>query len=82
MNVIWMFIKVAYFSIKNVSYFPKAMEIAFLSPSGYSSLEKKSKLESIAFRLSCEGFFVDVLNDVCQEGALLPMSLIFGDSWD
>lgn len=55
------------------------MEIAFLSPSGYSSLEKKSKLESIAFRPSCKGFFVDVLHDVCQEGALLPMSLILGD---
>lgn len=32
------------------SYFPKAMEIAFLSPSRYSSLEKK--LESTEFRHS------------------------------
>lgn len=62
---------------KNQSYFPKAMEIAVLSPSGYSSLEKKSKLESIEFRPSCEGFFVeDELHNVCQEGAPLLMSLV------
>lgn len=61
----------------NLSYFPNAMEIAVLSPSRYSSLEKKSKLESIGFRPSCEGFFVeDELHNVCQEGATLPTSLV------
>ena len=53
------------------------MEIAFLSPSRYSSLEKKSKLESIGFRPSREGFFVgDELHTFCQEGAPLLMSLV------
>lgn len=61
---------------KNQSYFPKAMEIAVLSPSAYSSLEKKSKLESIEFRPSCEGFFVEDELHVCQEGAPLLMSLV------
>lgn len=54
------------------------MEIAALSPSRYSSLEKKSKLESIGFRPSCEGFFVgDELHTVCQEGAALLVSFVF-----
>lgn len=53
------------------------MEIAVLSPSRYSSLEKKSKLESIGFRPSCEGFFVlDELDTIFQEGAPLLMSFV------
>lgn len=53
------------------------MEIAVLSPSRYSSLEKKSKLESIGFRPSREVFFVgDELHSFCQEGAPLLMSLV------
>lgn len=53
------------------------MEIAVLSPSRYSSLEKKSKLESIGFRPSCEGFFVeDELHPICQAGAPLLMSFV------
>lgn len=42
-----------------MSYFLKAMEIAVLSPSGKSSEEKKSKLGSIEFRPSFEGFFAE-----------------------
>lgn len=60
------------------------MEIAVLSPFRYSSLEKKSKLDSIGFRPSCEGFFVeDELHTVCQEGAPLLVSLvILGEELD
>lgn len=54
------------------------MEIAVLSPSGYSSLEKKSKLESIGLRPSCKVFFVeDELHCICQEGAPLLVSFVF-----
>lgn len=60
------------------------MEIAVLSPSRYSSLEKKSKLESIGFRPSCEGFFVeDELHTFFQKGAPLLVSLvILGEGLD
>lgn len=59
------------------------MVIAFLSPSRYSSVEKKSKLESMEFRLSCEDFFVDgALHPFCQERApLLVIFLVVGLDW-
>lgn len=60
------------------------MEIAVLSPSRYSSLEKKSKLESIGFRPSCDVFFVgDELHVIFGEGApLLTLFVILGEELD
>lgn len=68
----------------NDSYFLNAMEIAVLSPSMYSSLEKKSKLESIGFRPSCVGFLVEEeLPTTCQEGVpLLVFSWFLGEVRD
>lgn len=52
--------------------------MAVLSSSGYSSFEKKSKLESIVLRPSCEGAFVeDKPHRACQEGVPLLMLLVF-----
>lgn len=60
---------------KLLTYFPKAMEIAFLSPSRYSSLAKK--LESIEFRHSWEAFLVaHELTDASDEGTPQVTSLV------
>lgn len=45
--------------LKNEPYFLKAMERAALSPSRYSSVVKKSKLESMGFRPSLEAFLTE-----------------------